>query len=867
MRLLLLFILIFLPLIGDSVSFNEEESTLTKEHKESFFAVDPDGLPITEHWSRQYKEEVSRHQRNLILSFLAIALMGALFAYAYLKLKKKKKHYRLALEGANDALWNWDILKDRVSFSPRFKEILGYSDHEYACYNSQWTDKIHAEDKASVLRLIEENLQGHTDIYACDYRMQHKDGSWKWLRMRAKTIFNEERKALHMNGICSDITTEKNLSLQLYKSQQLLHTIMDNIPVRIFWKDTQGIYLGCNRLFANDIDPSGTRPCIGKSDYEMPWTEQAQSYIHDDNEVIRSAAAKLNYEEEQTKADGSMLWLSTSKVPLKDENGEVIGILGTYYDITEHKMYQLDNEKKRKMLETAEEISHLGSWEWNMQTGELTWSDEVYRIFGEAPQSFPATYEAFTSYIPAEYQEGLDKAISEAIASKKPYEYDHQIQRKDGSFRLVREAGYVRFDETDKPLCMLGTVLDINTLIEARSTMRENEELTELLKKFDQNVIASNTDLKGNITYASEAFVKISGYSLSELIGSPQSIVRHSDTPKELFAEMWKSIQSGNVWKGEIKNRKKDGSVYIVDTTISPIIDKNNTVTGYSSVRHDVTHEKQVEELHHSLEKKSEELLALNKELEQRIVDAVFRSKQKDHLMAQQGKLASMGEMIGNIAHQWRQPLNALGLLLQKQQIFFDRGLLTSEKLKESIDKGTLLINKMSSTIDDFRDFFKPNKEKTDFDVQEVIEHTLELLGAALYNQNISLILDVKENVSIHGYRNEFSQVILNLLNNAKDVLIENSIPQAEITISSWVDENKVTICVGDNGGGISEGVIGHVFEPYFTTKEEGKGTGIGLYMSKMIIEDNMGGVLSVANDGRGAVFSIVMETKKEASF
>jgi C4-dicarboxylate-specific signal transduction histidine kinase len=258
--------------------------------------------------------------------------------------------------------------------------------------------------------------------------------------------------------------------------------------------------------------------------------------------------------------------------------------------------------------------------------------------------------------------------------------------------------------------------------------------------------------------------------------------------------------------------------------------------------------------------------LLLNKELEERVENAVLKSKQKDHLMAQQGKLASMGEMIGNIAHQWRQPLNALGLLLQKQQIFFDRGLLTSEKLKESIDKGTLLINKMSSTIDDFRDFFKPNKEKTDFDVKEVIDDTLELIGATLYNNNISLILDITEDVNIHGYKNEFSQVILNLINNAKDILCEEGKSQGEITISSSVHANTVNIYISDNGGGIKEGIIEHIFEPYFTTKEEGKGTGIGLYMSKMIIEDNMGGVLSVANNDKGAVFTISMKVRIDTS-
>jgi signal transduction histidine kinase len=295
------------------------------------------------------------------------------------------------------------------------------------------------------------------------------------------------------------------------------------------------------------------------------------------------------------------------------------------------------------------------------------------------------------------------------------------------------------------------------------------------------------------------------------------------------------------------------------------MFDENNTITGYSSIRHDITDEKQVELLHSSLKAKSDELIDLNRGLEERIAEGIIRSQQKDHMMAQQSKLASMGEMIGNIAHQWRQPLNALSLLLQKQQLFFDRGLLTAEKLEESVSKGTALINKMSSTIDDFRDFFKPNKEKDDFDVKEAVETTLELIDATLHNENIQLAVEIQDGLIVHGYKNEFSQVILNLINNAKDILVEKKKNEGKIKLRTSFSDNGRTLNlhVCDNGGGVPESVLDQVFEPYFTTKEEGKGTGIGLYMSKMIIEENMGGKISVKNSDEGAVFTISIALKK----
>lgn len=820
---------------------------------------------ITNAWTHDAQEYVDDRWLWFVLS---ISLILILFFFSmYRKAKHAKKHFSLAIEGSKDALWNWDIQKNKFYTSDRFNEILG--EETTSAYNYLlWTQRIHPDDLEMYKARIKDNLEGVADAISADCRMRHTDGSYRWIRIRAKTFYGPNNTPLRMDGICSDITAEKELSLELIKSRQLLHSIIDNIPIRIFWKDLDGRYLGYNKAFAQDINDNEDYTFIGKTDYDMPWKDEAQLYINDDKEVISTATAKIDIQEPQTKPDGQKVWLSTSKVPLLKDNNEVFGVLGVYYDITEHKLHVLETEKKSKLLESAQEVSHMGSWEWNILSGELSWSDEVYRIFGEEPQSFPATYEAFTSYIPSEDLSGLEKTIGDAMQDKKPYQYDHKVRRKDGTVRLVREAGYVRYTDEGEPAYMLGTVLDINSLVEARSTLSQNKELTELLKKFDKNVIASNADLDGIITYASEAFSKISGYSIEELVGSPQNIVRHPDSPKELFKDLWETIQAGQTWHGEIKNRRKDGSFYWVSSEISPIFDENNAITGYSSIRHDITDEKQVEALHTSLQTKSDELVALNRGLEERVAQEVVQSQQKDHMMAQQSKLASMGEMIGNIAHQWRQPLNALSLILQKQQLLFERGLLTAEKLQESVSKGTSLINKMSTTIDDFRNFFKPNKEKVDFDIKEAVDSTLEIIDASLHNSNIELDIEIQEGLIVNGYKNEFSQVILNLINNAKDVLEEKKTDKAKIKLRTTLsDDGRVlNLHICDNGGGIPENSLDQIFEPYFTTKEEGKGTGIGLYMSKMIIEENMRGSISAKNSDEGAVFTISIALKKENS-
>ena len=224
----------------------------------------------------------------------------------------------------------------------------------------------------------------------------------------------------------------------------------------------------------------------------------------------------------------------------------------------------------------------------------------------------------------------------------------------------------------------------------------------------------------------------------------------------------------------------------------------------------------------------------------------------------QQSRMASMGEMIGNISHQWRQPLNALGLTLQKISLYQSHGVLDSEKLKVSIDKSMNLINSMSSTINDFRDFFNPNKEKSDFSILDAVDKAYRIVESSFEHSSIEYRLEADDdNLSIKGYENEFSQVMLNLLNNAKDAIVENKIATGLVVVNIKKGVNNIDISIYDNAGGISEEVISKIFEPYFTTKEEGKGTGIGLYMSKMIIEDHMNGKLTVKNIDGGACFSI----------
>ncbi len=242
---------------------------------------------------------------------------------------------------------------------------------------------------------------------------------------------------------------------------------------------------------------------------------------------------------------------------------------------------------------------------------------------------------------------------------------------------------------------------------------------------------------------------------------------------------------------------------------------------------------------------------------EDKISEGVKQLREKDHMIIKQSRQAAMGEMIGNIAHQWRQPLNSIGVIVQNIEDAYNYDELTKEYMVEKINNVMTLLSYMSHTIDDFRNFFKPDKEKQSFSIAESVKNSLSFMDANFSHNNIKVEVDVVEDIKIWGYPNEYAQVLLNILNNARDIIKEREIKNGEITIRVNASYSRSVVEIEDNGGGIKPDVIEKIFEPYFTTKE--MGTGLGLYMSKMIVEKNMGGELKVENRGNGAVFTLLI--------
>ena len=262
-----------------------------------------------------------------------------------------------------------------------------------------------------------------------------------------------------------------------------------------------------------------------------------------------------------------------------------------------------------------------------------------------------------------------------------------------------------------------------------------------------------------------------------------------------------------------------------------------------------------------------EQLQRFNDELEDQVNIKVEELKKQEEMMIHQSRQAAMGEMLESIAHQWRQPLNVIGLSTAKLDIGYQLNTLEKKDFHEAIETISYNINYMSSTIDDFRNFIQPNKEAEFFSPKKAFEDVLNILGAKIKNNLIEYEVNCKDTIELYGVANEFTQVVIIMLNNSIDAIKSQKEKKIErdfkIKVSITQENENGIIEISDNGGGIPENIIHSIFQPYFTTKFAAQGTGIGLHIVKNVIEKRMYGVIHVKNIEDGCLFRFELPLKK----
>lgn len=385
----------------------------------------------------------------------------------------------------------------------------------------------------------------------------------------------------------------------------------------------------------------------------------------------------------------------------------------------------------------------------------------------------------------------------------------------------------------------------------AQEQLQESEEKFRTL--FDIAPVLLNAfDINGRVILWNKECEKVFGWTLKEIQETKDQIgLFYNEDDKQLLIEDFKI--NNNVFK-QWYPRRKDGKCLIVKWANVKL--PNGEII---HIGHDVTEQKESEALLEqntlTLEYTKKQLERFNSTLEKRIQDEISKNTKQQIALMQQTKLAQMGEMIQNIAHQWRQPLSQINSSVLLLDAYLEKKGSLDEAIESKISQIETLTEYLSRTIEDFQNFFDPNKKKTLFKIDSAVQTSLNIVKEKIDFTKIEIIREIDDNLEFFGQKEELQQVLLVILNNAIDSIKINKISRPQIVISAFLEKDFLTISVEDNALGIKSINLDRVFEPYFTTKHKFQGTGIGLYMAKTIIENGFEGDLSVENSAVGAKF------------
>jgi two-component system, LuxR family, sensor kinase FixL len=428
----------------------------------------------------------------------------------------------------------------------------------------------------------------------------------------------------------------------------------------------------------------------------------------------------------------------------------------------------------------------------------------MYGMYGiEKDEEKPSPYEMWSNTIDPNDKPAVEENLFNAKETNGEYNATFKITTSKGETRYIHALGRNELDSNGNALRMVGTNTDITTIkINEKKIVQQKEEFETIFKSVRDGIAIINFETK--FVSFNDAFIELIGYSKEELLTKTcRELTVEEDREKNDNAIKY-AIEHKYIENIEKRCITKDGKVFTVNMSISLLPDKQKlllTIKDMTSIK----------------------------------------------LLQEQAKLASMGEMIGNIAHQWRQPLSiistgATGLKLQKEY-----NTLSDEQFNQTCDAINDNAQYLSKTIDDFRDFIKGERKLTKFKLVDTIESFLHLVEGTIKDNDITIVKNIQEDIIINSYPNELTQCFINIFNNAKDALKEIK-DDRYYFISAKIENNEVIIAFKDNAGGIPEDILTKVFEPYFTTKHQAQGTGLGLSMTYNLITSGMNGTIEAEN-------------------
>ncbi|MCP2598975.1 PAS domain S-box protein, partial [Candidatus Aminicenantes bacterium AC-335-B20] len=729
------------------------------------------------------------------------------------KLKESEEKYKFIIENSPDGIFIMDLNGNILSVNPTICERLGYSEKELLQMNlcdivptkylKQWKNRVGKIMKGEILNT------------PAEYEVIRKDGTRNWIEVRSTPI-KKDGKIIGFLGIARDITEKKQMEEKLHWEHKLLQTLINNVPDSVFFKDKENKFILVNKAKALHHNTT-PEDMIGKTDFDFLPENEARSAWEDDENVLKTKKPLIGKIEQITRADGKKHWLSVTKIPLTNDEGEIIGTVGISRDITE----QIEAQKSlKKTFETLDALIN--------SIPDLIYFKNTERKYIQVNRAFEKFFNLSKKEIigkrdeeilPSDLAKYCIRSDQKVLESKKVLRFTEKFQTPNEETIIFETIKTPLFDDKKNLIGIIGISRDIT---EAKKV----EENIKLQKAFFQSLFENSPEAivtlnrNGLIENVNTKFTELFGYTLKEIKGKN---LKKLIVPEELIEEADQLVKTAmkEIISIETIRKKKDGTKFPVSILGAPIyIDKK--IVGSFGIYRDLTEKKKMEEeLIHS------------------------------------ERLSTLGELIAGIAHELNNPLTTvigysefiLSTKMDEEELI-DK----LKKIKEEADRCFRIVQALL----DIARYHPPGRDYTD--LNHVIEKAIQIKNYEFSVDNIKVIKEFDYSIppmKINEHR--IQQAILNLLINAHEALL-NKKGERRIEVKTKKEGKKALIEISDNGIGIAEENLGKIFLPFFTTKRGiKKGTGLGLSIVQKIVKEHNGNIYVSSKKGEGTTFTIIL--------
>ncbi|MBH0190946.1 MAG: PAS domain-containing protein, partial [Nitrospira sp.] len=509
---------------------------------------------------------------------------------AEMLLRSSQEKLRQALHASNTGLWDWNTETNEVSFSQEWKRQLGHDEGDLPDVFETWESRLHPEDRDRALAYVRGYLAHPEDEYRLEFRLRHKDGSYRWIEARASVVTEPDGRRVRLLGSHTDITERKQAEAALRESELRFRTLVEGIG-DVFWIS----------------DPAQKKLVYASQAFEDIWGRELQQLynhfetwleaIHEDDRVrvqhefyTKISTGQYDVKYRVVRPDGTIRWIRDHGRPLGIGNL----VAGVAEDITERAQAEEALRRSEARLKEAQRIAHIGSWVLDIVTNRLTWSDEIYRIFEIDPESFGASYEAFLQLVHPDDRSLVDRAYTESVTFRTPYIITHRLLMPDGRIKFVREQCETQYGRDGLALRSSGTVQDITKQKEAEEALARNHALLTAIMDASIDLIYIK-DLQGRYIHINRAGAEAVGMSAEAVIGWDDVALwggelAASRRPSDHFV-----TESGQTITVEEQGTLLDDIADYL-TTKAPYRDSKGNIIGVIGIARNITEWKRVEE-------------------------------------------------------------------------------------------------------------------------------------------------------------------------------------------------------------------------------------------------------------------------------